>query len=269
MKDIDKLNKYELLKLLKKKSNKKKKKVKAKKTKTKKTYSVSRNPTISDNMVQQKPIISQTNPQQGRVQSIFGSTASIDQRNNDILRGQMNETANKLVTATSDLKKVRTNPQLQGDKDKSNTFIAKGFIAGKREADYDFRTLGEQKMDNTMKNVFRGWKKVATDNKNSITVDDNSIDRETHEDTDYFNPDDAIDVATTSGELDDDSDDDAAADDDDDDDEKFNTDDKTRDELKIELKNIRRHVEKDDRQQYNIGKKSDKHLKHLINKYYN
>ena len=268
MKDIDKLNKYELLKLLKKKSNKKKKKVNAKKTKTKKTYSISRNPTMSDNMVQQKPIISQTNPQQGRVQSIFGSTASIDQRNNDILRGQMNETANKLITATSDLKKVRTKPQLQGDKDKSNTFISKGFITGKREANHDFRTLGEQKMDNTMKNVFKGWKKVTTDNKNSIAVDDHSIDRETHEDTDYFNPDDAIDVPTTSGELDD------AVDDDEDnveiETEIYNTDGKTLNQLKTEMYNIQRNIkDKNESAKYNIGKKGEKLMKHLINEYYN
>ena len=240
MKDIDKLNKYELLKLLKKKgfNNKKKKKVKAKNTRTKKTYSHSHNPNMSDNMVQHKPIITHTNAHQpGRVitqpvgaQSMFGSTSSVDQRNNDIMRGEMNKTSNQMIVVSNELKKARSEAQLFGDEKKTTT----AYIKRKKKQDPEYMPIFLKNPEvgiklggvlNKLHNedvgephsklagAFNKLKWVSNNTKAKPTtlteIVDTSIGRDTHEDTNFFSPTDNIDVPTTSIEFEDDIDIDA------------------------------------------------------------
>jgi hypothetical protein len=210
MKDLDKLSKSELKKLQKKdkkkKKKKEKKKVKAKTNPKKKHVSITHNQNISDKMIEQKPIITRTNPLQQVQQFIpqgFGGSATIDQRNNDILRGQFNETSNKLIKVENILGKERTEAQLQGDIDKRNTGKARRHIKEKLADDDQYKTLGKQRMDNTMKNVFSAWKNYHDDEKiqQSIPIQSNSLNRDTYSDPEYFNPYDGIDVASTEPVL--------------------------------------------------------------------
>ena len=186
-KDLDKLIEKELKKILKKKNKKDKAK---KKTKGKGTKGKSKSKEhvmkkvenvnqfgVGSELVRQKPIIAPVNPLQ-QVQQYqpqgFGVGASIDQRNIDITKGQLNETQNKLINVEKILKKERTDAQLQGDIDKRNTGRAKRHVKRKKEDDPYFMTLADQRTINTATDAFYNLKQNAEDEKNK-TIAQNDI----------------------------------------------------------------------------------------------
>ena len=186
-KDLDKLIEKELKKILKKKNKKDKAK---KKTKGKGTKGKSKSKEhvmkkvenvnqfgVGSELVRQKPIIAPVNPLQ-QVQQYqpqgFGVGASIDQRNIDITKGQLNETQNKLINVEKILKKERTDAQLQGDIDKRNTGRAKRHVKRKKEDDANFMTLADQRTINTATDAFYNLKQNAEDEKNK-TIAQNDI----------------------------------------------------------------------------------------------
>ena len=198
------LTKSELKKLMKKK--KKKKHIKKKSTYNNNFTSV------SDVMVRQKPIISQTNPLS---QQHYNSTAPFnnnnvlmnpyttpfnDSRQHGIVIGDLNNANNKIIKIEDDLKKFRTANQLQGDQDKRGTARAKQYIKKKRNdavaVGEVFNTLGEQRV---MKQVLGLWKQYKDETKISkIDNTSSSIERPHISSYDYFNTSDNIDVTTTT-----------------------------------------------------------------------
>ena len=198
-----------------KKDKRKKAKDKRKKTKGKKdkkakkariTIQQNMTESLSDKMMNQKPIITRTNPLQQVQQFVpqgFGSMATIDQRNNDVLRGQFNDTQNKLINVERVLKKERSDAQKQGDIDKANTWKAKRHIKDKRNENEDFKTLGEVRGINTMRNIFSAWKTYKDDERpNKIAqVESSSLGRDEYKEHNYFHLDDNIDVVPTIPEL--------------------------------------------------------------------
>ena len=129
--------------------------------------------------------------------------ATVDQRNNDIIRGQFNETQNKLINVERVLKKERSDAQKQGDIDKANTWKAKRHIKDKRNENADFKTLGEVRGINTMRNIFSAWKTYKDDERpNKIAqIESSSMDRDEYKERNYFHQDDNIDVVPTIPEL--------------------------------------------------------------------
>ena len=186
------------------KRRKDKRKKKAKKARI--TIQQNMTESLSDKMMNQKPIITRTNPLQHVQQFIpqgFGSMATVDQRNNDIIRGQFNETQNKLINVERVLKKERSDAQKQGDIDKANTWKAKRHIKDKRNENEDFKTLNEVRGINTMRNIFSAWKTYKDDERpNKIAqVESSSMDRDEYKERNYFHQDDNIDVVPTIPEL--------------------------------------------------------------------
>jgi hypothetical protein len=116
------------------------------------------------------------------------------------LRGQINQTQNEIVTVQSELKRARTNAELQGDLDKSNTAKSKRHLK-------NIVPLPQQRV---LRNVFDAWKNAPKGLLSNI--ESNSINRDIDEQTNYFKDDDNIDVVTKSFNPDDatimDSDDD-------------------------------------------------------------
>ena len=198
------LTKSELKKLMKKK--KKKKHIK-KKSKYNNNFT-----SVSDVMVRQKPIISQTNPLS---QQHYNSTAPFnnnnvlmnpyttpfnDSRQHGIVIGDLNNANNKIIKIEDDFKKFRTANQLQGDQDRRGTAKAKQFIKKKRNdavaVGEVFNTLGEQRV---MKQVLGLWKQYKDETKISkIDNTSSSIERPHISSYDYFNTSDNIDVTTTT-----------------------------------------------------------------------
>ena len=190
----------------KKTKGKKDKKVKVKAKRTRITTQQNMTESLSDKMINQKPIITRTNPLQQVQQFVpqgFGSMATVDQRNNDVLRGQFNDTQNKLINVERVLKKERSDAQKQGDIDKANTWKAKRHIKDKRNENEDFKTLGEVRGINTMRNIFSAWKTYKDDERpNKIAqVESSSLGRDEYKEHNYFHPDDNIDVVPTIPEL--------------------------------------------------------------------
>ena len=197
--DLNKLTKSELKKLLKKEKKKKKKaKVKAKaKTKTKHTH---RTP-INDEFVKQKPIIAMTNPQQPPTYSQTGfnnSSASMEQRNTDIMKGQLNEQSNKLIGEKkkheNEVENHKINEQKgmdehnrKMDKFKNSQEKAERLRREKQEKQ-ELREKGKSAQSNTIGNSLS----------NPIS---HNMGRDSYVEPDYFNPSDNIDVPETSGEL--------------------------------------------------------------------
>jgi hypothetical protein len=199
------LSKSELKKLIKKK---KKKKQQKKKTK----YNHNNFTSVSDVMVRQKPIISQTNPLS---QQHYNSTVPFnnnnvlmnpyttpfnDSRQHGIVIGDLNNANNKIIKIEDDFKKFRTANQLQGDQDKRDTARAKQYIKKKRNdavaVGEVFNTLGEQRV---MKQVLGLWKQYKDETKISkIDNTSSSIERPHISSYDYFNTSDNIDVTTTT-----------------------------------------------------------------------
>jgi hypothetical protein len=125
---------------------------------------------MQDRMIGQTPIIARTNaPVQipMYMPQGFGGNASIDQRTTDVLRGEINKSQNKLVDVESKLKE-RTEAQIQGSLDVSNTAKAKRHIKRKKEEDPDYQTLGEQRVNQGMQNVFRAWKGYKDEEKKNV-----------------------------------------------------------------------------------------------------
>ena len=60
----------------------------------------------------------------------------MEQRDNNALRGQLNQTANKVVTVEKDLKKARTEAQLEGDKKRSETAKHKQYAKAQDDKKY-------------------------------------------------------------------------------------------------------------------------------------
>ena len=129
--------------------------------------------------------------------------ATVDQRNNDVLRGQFNDTQNKLINVERVLRKERSDAQKQGDIDKANTWKAKRHIKDKRNENEDFKTLGEVRGINTMRNIFSAWKTYKDDERpNKIAqVESSSLGRDEYKERNYFHLDDNIDVVPTIPEL--------------------------------------------------------------------
>jgi hypothetical protein len=199
------LSKSELKKLIKKKKKKKQQK-------KKKTHSHNNFTSVSDVMVRQKPIISQTNPLS---QQHYNSTVPFnnnnvlmnpyttpfnDSRQHGIVIGDLNNANNKIIKIEDDLKKFRTAEQLQGDQDKRDTGKARQYIKKKRNdavaVGQVFNTLGEQRV---MKQVLGLWKQYKDETKMSkIDNTSSSIERPHISPINYFNTSDTIDVATTT-----------------------------------------------------------------------
>jgi hypothetical protein len=189
MKDLDKLTKAELKKLLKKTKTKHKKKTKAKHIKTHHVINEP-NENMSDRMIEQKPIIARTNPIQP-VQYMpqgFGGSSSIDQRNNDIMRGQLNETNNKLITMES----------------KHNNEKEKYEIRNKQSEIEHNRLMEKIKYSNEAKRIKeeRAQEKRNEKAKNPLAdVKSNRMDRDVYIEKSYFKDNDNIDVPTTEPEF--------------------------------------------------------------------
>jgi hypothetical protein len=195
MKDLDKLTKDELKRLLKKTKAKHKKPKTLHKTKAKhktKTHHVTNeyNQNMSDRMIEQKPIIARTNPLQP-VQYMpqgFGGSASMDQRNTDILRGQLNETNNKLITIES---------KHNNEKEK--------YEIHKKQSEIEHKRLMEKiKNSNEAKKLKleRAEEKKNEKAKNPLAnLKSNHMSREVHIDKNYFKDNDNIDVPATEPQL--------------------------------------------------------------------
>jgi hypothetical protein len=195
MKDLDKLTKAELKRLLKKTKAKHKKPKTLHKTKAKhktKTHHVTNeyNQNMSDRMIEQKPIIARTNPLQP-VQYMpqgFSGSASMDQRNTDILRGQLNETNNKLITIES----------------KHNNEKEKYEIRNKQSEIEHKRLIEKIKNSNETKQLklIRAEEKKAEKAKNPLAnIISDRMSRDTHIEKNYFKDNDNIDVPATEPQL--------------------------------------------------------------------
>ena len=219
MKDLSKLSKKELKKLLKKTSRKANKKDNKKKAKRKHKVATTHNKNMSDRMLEQKPVVARTNapiPIAQYMPQGFGGSASIDQRNNDMLRGQINDASNKLIatsqsldTVTKDLKETKKELS-QNKKD--------GYIKSKitslhkrhKKKKPDFVPLAENRpeiksviQDNlnyksgSLAYAFNKLKNLPSKPNNLSNIKSPSIDRDDVKEPNYFKPNDNIDVTET------------------------------------------------------------------------
>ena len=217
MTDLDKLTKSELKKLIEKKKKKHKKKHKKKKPNKESTKIVYKdNPTrqtTSGEMARQKPIIPMTNtPYNPSLQNIrpsvqsqgFGMGASIDQRNNDITRGQVNETSNQLATVKQDIVDInlRTEKQLAGDKKRSETAKSKNMVRTaeeKKATEANRREIARVKkekkaLETSLKNPSTSDNMTSRNQRSeqqqtkTINTESKSFNRDAKKEENYFNP---------------------------------------------------------------------------------
>ena len=185
-KDIDKLSKSEIKKLLKKiKKDKDKKKKKKKKHTTRATRKDNKVYGTGSESVKQKPSVPIMHAPQQKGLTTYGPTgASMEQRESNALRSQLNQSDNTVVTSANDLKKARTEAQLAGDQQRKETAKHKQWVKAQEDKEI-------------IANARRKKQDEPAEQRTSAV--DTNMKRPVVPHTDYFKPDDTIDVATTPG----------------------------------------------------------------------